>query len=131
MTLNREKAAVASAMEAEWTQWTVDEALKWADTWCAVMDDVGPTTGDQVALNVLAKEVLRLRAELAGLEALRRQQEAGRDYWAADAMRLRAAATKARAALSDSIMTRDGIVYADALRALDDALQLRLTEDLR
>lgn len=35
---------------------------------------------------------------------------------------LRAAAEKARAALSELLMTRDPVVYADALRALDDAL---------
>lgn len=37
--------------------------------------------------------------------------------------RLRAAAEKARTALSDLLMTRDPKVYADALRALDEALK--------
>lgn len=35
---------------------------------------------------------------------------------------LRAAAEKARAALSDLLLKRDPIVYSDALRALDEAL---------
>ena len=35
---------------------------------------------------------------------------------------LRAAATKARAALSELLMTRDPLVYSDALRALDEVL---------
>ncbi len=42
--------------------------------------------------------------------------------WVAEVYRLRAAGEKARAALSELLMTRDPKVYSDALRALDEAL---------
>jgi hypothetical protein len=41
-----------------------------------------------------------LRTELAGLESVRREQAAGRDYWAAECDRLRAALIACRPAVS-------------------------------
>jgi hypothetical protein len=40
--------------------WTVDEALKWAETWRMIGDEM--PTGDQMALDALANEVLTLRS---------------------------------------------------------------------
>lgn len=68
-----------------------------------------------------------LPPEAEATEALLRLQAAACDdallMDAADEIAaLRAAAKMAREALSDLLMTRDPIVYSDALRALDEAL---------
>lgn len=47
------------------TKWTVDEALKWADTWGPT--DGEPPTGDQLALATLARVVRAAGAELASM----------------------------------------------------------------
>ena len=47
------------------SNWTVDEALKWADTWHPT--DGGPPTGDQLALATLSRAVRAAAAELASM----------------------------------------------------------------
>lgn len=84
---------------------------------------------------LLVGEIERLRNEP---DELRRQLDIQggmleltrmrRDELEAQNKRLLAAALKARAALSELLMTRDPIVYSDALRALDDALGLGAPE---
>lgn len=44
-------------------RWTVDAALKWADTW-GVVEAVAPS-GDQMAMDALAREVRALRATIS------------------------------------------------------------------
>lgn len=71
-TLYRRNAdnAELAGTEGTMVRWTTEEALKWADTWGAV-EDVAPS-GDQMALDALAREVRALRA---GLERLARMYE--------------------------------------------------------
>ena len=47
------------------SNWTVDEALKWADTWGPT--DGEPPTGDQLALAALSRAVRAAAAELASM----------------------------------------------------------------
>lgn len=47
--------------------WTTEEALKWADTFGPIQSD--PPNGDGPALEALAKEVRKLRAEIEDAEA--------------------------------------------------------------
>ena len=47
------------------SNWTVDEALKWADTWGPT--DGEPPTGDQLALATLSRALRAAAAELASM----------------------------------------------------------------
>lgn len=45
------------------TKWSIDEALRWAETW-SLLEDPSAPTGDQMAIDALAHEIRRLRSEV-------------------------------------------------------------------